>query len=116
GGAVALLDALSQARTNIEAGFYEARFEPGGAPELAAICSKLNHLAATLGAAVDDKRQLAERTVSLQDSERKEIARELHDEFGPYLFALRAHAGALMRLSEVDAPDANALRRHGGAI
>jgi len=32
------------------------------------------------------------RVVSLQDVERKEIARELHDEFGPYLFALRAHA------------------------
>jgi two-component system sensor histidine kinase UhpB len=76
----------------------------------------LNHLAATLGDAVEEKRRLAERTVSLQDVERKEIARELHDEFGPYLFALRAHAGALMRLSELDAPDAAALQKHGGAI
>jgi two-component system sensor histidine kinase UhpB len=110
------LGALSQAMTDIEAGRYDARVEPGGAPELAAICTKLNHLAATLGDAVEEKRRLAESAVSLQDLERKEIARELHDEFGPYLFALRAHAGALMRLSEVREPDANALRKHGGAI
>ncbi len=116
GRALAPLQALSQAMTDIEAGRYDARVEPGGAPELAAICTKLNHLAATLGDAVEDKRRLAERTVSLQDLERKEIARELHDEFGPYLFALRAHAGALTRLSEVPEPDADALRKHGGAI
>ena len=116
GRALAPLQALSQALTKIEAGFYDARVEPGGAPELAAICTKLNHLAATLGDAVEDKRQLAERAVSLQDMERKEIARELHDEFGPYLFALRAHAGALMRLSDFHEPDADALRKHGAAI
>ena len=116
GRALAPLQALSQAMTDIETGRYEARVEPGGAPELAAICTKLNHLAATLGDAVEEKRRLAERAVSLQDVERKEIARELHDEFGPYLFALRAHAGALMRLSEVPEPNADALRKHGGAI
>jgi two-component system sensor histidine kinase UhpB len=115
--ALAPLEALFQAMTDIEAGHYDARVEPGGAaPELAAICTKLNHLAAVLGDAVEDKRHLAERAVSLQDVERKEIARELHDEFGPYLFALRAHAGALMRLAEVREPDADALRKHGSAI
>ncbi|WP_050419203.1 histidine kinase [Bradyrhizobium tropiciagri] len=116
GRALAPLEALSQAMIGIEAGDYDARVEPGGSPELAAICAKLNHLAATLGEAVDSKRLLAERAVSLQDSERKEIARELHDEFGPYLFALRAHAGALTRLSEVDKADPAALRKHGNAI
>ncbi|KJC56751.1 histidine kinase [Bradyrhizobium sp. LTSPM299] len=116
GRALAPLQALSEAMTNIEAGFYDVRVEPGGSPELAAICAKLNHLAATLGEAVEGKRLLAERAVSLQDSERKEIARELHDEFGPYLFALRAHAGALTRLSEADKSDPVAFRKHGNAI
>src|SRR6185437_8259209 len=114
--ALAPLDALSQAMTKIESGCYAVRVEPGGAPELAAICTRLNHLAATLGEAVEEKRRLAERAVSLQDLERKEIARELHDEFGPYLFALRAHAGALMRLSEAPEPNAGTLRKHGSAI
>jgi two-component system sensor histidine kinase UhpB len=114
--ALAPLEKLSEAMTRIEGGSYDARVAPGGAPELAAICARLNHLAATLGEAVEDKRRLAERAVSLQDIERKEIARELHDEFGPYLFALRAHAGALVRLSEAAPPDAGALRKHSSAI
>jgi two-component system, NarL family, sensor histidine kinase UhpB len=114
--ALAPLQALSQAMTNIEAGGYDTRVNPGGSPELAAICTKLNHLAAALGDAVEDKRRLAERAVSLQDVERKEIARELHDEFGPYLFALRAHASSLMRIADARVPDTEALRKHGGAI
>lgn len=116
GRALAPLEALSQAMTEIEAGSYNVHIEPSGAPELAAICGKLNHLAATLGAAVEEKRQLAERAISLQDLERAEIARELHDEFGPYLFALRVHAGALMRLAKTATPDADGVRKHGGAI
>jgi two-component system, NarL family, sensor histidine kinase UhpB len=116
GRALAPLEALTQAMTRLEAGHYDARVEPGGAPELAAICTRLNHLAMTLGESVEETRRLAERAVSLQDLERKEIARELHDEFGPYLFALRAHAGALKRLAEVPEPSAGELRKHGSAI
>jgi two-component system sensor histidine kinase UhpB len=116
GRALTPLEALGQAMTRLEAGQYDARVAPGGAPELAALCGRLNHLAATLGDAVESKRQLAERAVSLQDLERKEIARELHDEFGPYLFALRAHAAALMRLAEFPEPGNEALRKHGSAI
>jgi two-component system sensor histidine kinase UhpB len=114
--ALSPLEALSAAMARIQAGAYDARVAPGGAPELAALCARLNHLAATLGEAVEEKRRLAERAVSLQDLERKEIARELHDEFGPYLFALRAHAGALVRLSDAARPDTGTLRKHGGAI
>jgi two-component system, NarL family, sensor histidine kinase UhpB len=114
--ALAPLQSLSGAMTDIEAGSYDTRVKPGGSPELAAICSKLNHLAATLGEAIEEKRKLAEHTVSLQDAERKEIARELHDEVGPYLFALRAHASSLMRTADASEPDAGALRKHGSAI
>ena len=57
--------------------------------------------------------------VSLQDAERKEIARELHDEVGPYLFALRAHASSLMRTAERNRAGhrgvAQARQRHPGA-
>jgi two-component system sensor histidine kinase UhpB len=114
--ALAPLQSLSEAMTNIEAGAYDTRVKPAGSPELAAICRKLNHLAATLGDAVEEKRRLAETAVSLQDAERKEIARELHDEFGPYLFALRAHASSLMRTADTRQPSTDALRRHGDAI
>src|SRR5437870_5313452 len=114
--ALAPIGSLSQAMTKIESGSYDTRVKPDGPPELAAICEKLNHLAAALGTAVEDKRRLAERVVSLQDVERKEIARELHDEFGPYLFALRAHAGALTRIADARDPNVEATRKHGSAI
>src|SRR5258707_822686 len=114
--ALAPIETLSEAMTKIESGSYGTRVKPDGPPELAAICNKLNHLAGTLGDAVDDKRRLAERVVSLQDIERKEIARELHDEFGPYLFALRAHASALTRMADASEPNMDSLRKHGGAI
>jgi two-component system, NarL family, sensor histidine kinase UhpB len=114
--ALAPLQSLSEAMTNIEAGAYDTYVKPAGSPELATICAKLNHLAATLGDAVEEKRRLAETAVSLQDAERKEIARELHDEFGPYLFALRAHASSLMRTANAPEPNTDALRRHGDAI
>jgi two-component system sensor histidine kinase UhpB len=114
--ALAPIQTLSEAMTKIEAGGYDTRVKPDGPPELVAICDKLNHLAATLGNAVDDKRRLAERVVSLQDVERKEIARELHDEFGPYLFALRAHASALTRVADGKDPNVEATRKHGSAI
>lgn len=114
--ALAPLDALSRAMIDIEVGRYHARVVPSGAPELAALCERLNHLSATLAEALEDRRKLSERMVSLQDLERKDIARELHDEFGPHLFALRAHAGAVMRLAERDPAGAAALSKHGSAI
>jgi two-component system, NarL family, sensor histidine kinase UhpB len=116
GRALAPLQSLADVMAELEDGRYQARVAPGGAPELAAICTKLNHLAATLSEAIEDKRRLAERTVSLQDVERKEIARELHDEFGPYLFSLRAHASALAKQADGRAPSAEAVRKHGSAM
>src|SRR6201992_2547189 len=114
--ALAPLQSLSDAMKSIEAGRYGTRVKPDGSPELAAICGKLNHLAATLEDTVEERRRLAEHAVSVQDAERKEIARELHDEFGPYLFALRAHASSLMRIADAPQPSAENLRNHGRAI
>jgi two-component system, NarL family, sensor histidine kinase UhpB len=110
------INSLAAAMSSLEAGHFDARVTPSGSPELAAICSRLNHLASVLQAAVEDKRRLAERMVSLQDVERKEIARDLHDEFGPYLFALRAHGSSLARLADTPAPDLDALRQHIDAM
>ena len=110
------IKSLADAMSAIEAGHYDTRVSPGGSPELAAICGKLNHLASVLETTVEEKRRLAERVVSLQDAERKEIARDLHDEFGPYLFALRAHGASLTRLADAPEPDLDALRKHINAM
>jgi two-component system sensor histidine kinase UhpB len=114
--ALAPVQLISDAMMSIEAGHYDTRVAASGSAEIATICDKLNHLALTLGQAVADKQRLAERLVSLQDIERKDIARELHDEFGPHLFALRAHAASLKRIADGAQPDTSGLRRHGSAV
>jgi two-component system, NarL family, sensor histidine kinase UhpB len=114
--ALAPIQSLAAAMTRIAAGHYETRVTPSGPPEFAAICSQLNDLVAALGQSLHDKQRLAEQIVSLQDAERKDIARELHDEFGPHLFALRAHAAALAQAAAADEPDIDALRKHGDSI
>jgi two-component system sensor histidine kinase UhpB len=65
---------------------------------------------------MEDRRQLAGRLVSLQDSERKEVASELHDEFGPYLFALRAHVSSLEAAIGGEGADAKVLLRQCRAM
>jgi two-component system sensor histidine kinase UhpB len=43
-------------------------------------------------------RELTEQILTLQEEERAEIARDLHDEVGPYLFAINVDAGDISRL------------------
>lgn len=76
----------------LEAGRYDVVVPEKGPPEISDICRKLNHFAATLERTISENRRLAERIICVQDEERKELARELHDELGPYLFAIRAAA------------------------
>lgn len=79
----------------LDTGRYGVEVPEGGPPEIASICRKLNRLAATLETTVSENKRLAQRLVRVQDEERKDLARELHDEFGPYLFAARAAVSAL---------------------
>ncbi|MDR3464748.1 MAG: histidine kinase [Xanthobacteraceae bacterium] len=114
--ALAPVELLKAAMTDLEAGRYGTRVAIGGSPEIATICVKLNELAAVLGATVEGNRHLAERVVSLQDVERREIARDLHDEFGPHLFALRAQASALQQAIAGAQPDPDGLKRQADAL
>ena len=68
--------------------------------ELEAIAAALRHLAAALEQAEAERRVLGQQVLSLQEDERSRLARELHDEFGQRLTALRVDAAWLRRRLE----------------
>ena len=105
------LTGAAETLARLEAGDYAARVRREGPPEIDAIAQRVNRLGKALGDLTADVRHLLERVVDAHDEERRAIARELHDEIGPHLFALRAHAVALaarLRDSEA-APMAHAI-------
>ena len=97
GRAVKPLGVARAALAKLEAGDYGARAEGDGPPEIRALNAKVNSLAETLDGLNRANDELMERVVDAHDEERQLIAHELHDEFGPHLFALRASAAALAR-------------------
>jgi two-component system sensor histidine kinase UhpB len=74
--------------------------------ELAAITQALQHLAADLDQAQVQRRLLSQKVQGLQEEERNHLARELHDEMGQRLTALRLDLAWLSRrlANEPDLP------------
>ena len=105
--ALAPLDRLKAGLAALGRRDYGARLRERAAPEFTPLLARFNALSDSLAAAERENRALRARLVSIQDEERKEIGRELHDEIGPYLFAARAQAGAARRA--VDGPAAQAV-------
>ena len=97
GRAVKPLDVAGATLARLEAGDYAARAEGGGPPEIRGLNVKINSLAEALGGLSRANKDLATRIFDAHDQERRIIAHELHDEFGPHLFALRAGAATLKR-------------------
>ena len=79
----------------LEGGDYASRAEGGGPPEIRDLNAKVNSLAGALEGLSRANGELIERVFDAHDEERRFIANELHDEFGPHLFALRASAAVL---------------------
>ena len=100
GRAVKPLGVASATLARLEAGDYAVRAEGGGPPEIRDLNVKINSLAEALGGLKRANSELAARVFDAQDEERRVIARELHDEFGPHLFALRAGAAALAKKAD----------------
>lgn len=64
--------------------------------ELSRIGEQFNKLAGSLARTEADNHLLIDRLLSIQDAERRELARELHDEFGASLFGIRAAASCII--------------------
>jgi two-component system sensor histidine kinase UhpB len=85
--------------TQIERGELAAVRDLAAMPvgELEAIAAALRHLGAALAAAQEQRQVLSRRMLSLQEDERARLARELHDEFGQRLTAMRVDCAWLAR-------------------
>ncbi|TDX66802.1 two-component system sensor histidine kinase UhpB [Methylosinus sp. sav-2] len=98
--ALAPVSTLAEALRRIEQGDRDVRMAAGDAPEFVAIAGRVDALAETLARFDAENRALVERIIHVQDEERRDIARDLHDEIGPFLFSIRAGLGALARKLE----------------
>jgi two-component system sensor histidine kinase UhpB len=95
-------DALSQGFERVGRGDYGARVAEAGPAELARLCANFNLMAGELGRSEERNLKLNEQLTTVQDEERAELARDLHDEVSPLLFSIDVDATAITKLAKGD--------------
>lgn len=93
------LNVLAQRFRGLGGGDYAGRVAENGAPELLHLQRGFNLMAGELEATSARNRLLAEQLNRLQEEERADIARDLHDEIGPHLFAVNLDAELIAQLA-----------------
>ncbi|HEY8085129.1 MAG TPA: ATP-binding protein, partial [Methylophilaceae bacterium] len=96
---------ILEALNSLERGDLEARLPHFDLPELARIGEKFNHMVETLQQSIMRNHRLSQQLISLQEEERKSLARDLHDEFGQSLTAINADAAVVLQLAEKKYPE-----------
>jgi two-component system, NarL family, sensor histidine kinase UhpB len=97
GRALRPLDRLAAGLQEIGRGNYAARLTTPLPPELSQLRDSFNGMAQQLSEMDAENRRLSQRLVTLRDQERAELARDLHDEVGPFLFAINIDAANIGR-------------------
>ena len=99
GRALRPLDELSTAFLRVGSGDYAVRVDEQGPAELARVARGFNGMTVRLEAVQARNRALEEQLLRLQDEERADLARDLHDEIGPHLFAVNVDASMIGQLN-----------------
>lgn len=86
------IDSILNALDNIERGDFQSRLPSIGLPELDVIVEKFNHMAEVLERSRAQNRVLAQKSLAIQEQERRYLAHELHDELGQSVSAIKALA------------------------
>src|SRR5579859_784777 len=92
GRALRPLESLAAALQSVGEGEYAARLRGEGPPETRQLAEAFNLMALELDLARERNRLLHRQLLTAQETERAEIARDLHDDIGPLLFAITVDA------------------------
>ena len=91
------LQDVCEALRRIGAGHYATRMVPVRFRELQPLREGFDAMAERLGAMRAQNQELHEQMLGLQEEERAELARDLHDEVAPFLFSVGADAAMIRR-------------------
>jgi two-component system sensor histidine kinase UhpB len=105
GRALRPLEHLSLALDRVGQGDYSAHVPETGPEDLQLIYRAFNRMAERLRSAEDNNQRLNEQLSTVQEEERSEISRDLHDEIGPFLFAADVDAQAIPLLLSRNEPE-----------
>jgi two-component system sensor histidine kinase UhpB len=100
GRALEPLPNLSKAFERLGGGDYGARVAESGPTELARLCTGFNEMAGRLGQMEKRNQQLNEQLATVQDEERADLARDLHDEVSPFLFSVDVDASTIRQMAD----------------
>jgi two-component system sensor histidine kinase UhpB len=98
------IGAILKGLAGIEQGHYRLRLPGFNLPEFARISASFNHMADALEKSTAQNRYLTQRSLDIQEQERRLLARELHDELGQCLSAVQADAVSIVKGSQGLAP------------
>ena len=98
GQALRPLSEFSAAFVRIGSGDYSTKVREAGPSELVRLGRGVNEMAGRLAAMQATTHRLEDQLRTLQDEERADLARDLHDEIGPHLFAVNVDAAMARRL------------------
>jgi two-component system, NarL family, sensor histidine kinase UhpB len=100
GYALRPLEKLSAAFARVGEGDYGQRVAERGPLELTRLCRGFNRMLDRLSGMEGHNRRLQEQLAAVQEEERADLARDLHDEVGPLLFAVGVDSAMIKRLAE----------------
>jgi two-component system sensor histidine kinase UhpB len=89
----------------LEEGDLDTRLPAFKLPELSRIGKKFNRMIETLQRSIQKNHKLTQELITLQEQERKSLARDLHDEFGQCLTAIHTDASVVLKASEKKYPE-----------
>ncbi|MGQ0673383.1 MAG: HAMP domain-containing protein [Hyphomicrobium sp.] len=100
GHAMRPLSSLTRAFQRIGDGDYAPRMSQTGPREVVTLAEGFNQMVAHLAATQEQNRSLLVQLETVQEEERAELARNLHDEVSPMLFCVGIDAKSIERLAD----------------